>query len=111
MKEIRAIAEIAVNTKQGWNLPTFGSKKPDQFRYWAHVHFEKDATWGQQTWTLILDLDKDPVSSASQLEATVYFMSPNAPHHLLAEEAKFELVCGESHYTNGVIKRVFEVEK
>jgi hypothetical protein len=108
MKERRAIAEIAVDPQRGWVLPTFGSKKP--FRYWAHVHFEKDPMWGQRTWTLLVDLEKAPDTKASQVEATVYFMAPNAPEELLEEGAKFELVCGESHYTTGTIRRVFEVE-
>jgi hypothetical protein len=108
MKERRAIADIAVDPQRGWGLPTFGSKKP--FRYWAHVHFEKDPTWGQRTWTLLVDLDKEPEVSAGRVDAVVYFMAPNAPQELLEEGAKFELVCGESHYANGTIKRIFAVE-
>src|SRR5437867_6860804 len=105
MKERRALAEIAVDTERGWVLPTFGSNQP--FRYWAHVHFEKDPTWGQRTWTLLVDLEKRPDASDKEIQATVYFMAPNAPEELLEEGAKFELVCGESHYTKGVIERVF----
>ena len=108
MKERKALAEIAIDSQRGWMLPTFGSKKP--YRYWAHVHFEKDSTWGQRTWTLLVDLEKEPDVSVGRIEATVYFMAPNAPEELLEEGAKFELLCGESHYTKGVIKRVFEVE-
>ena|ERR1700677_4306397 len=108
MKERRANAELAVEPQRGWVLPTFGSKTP--FRYWAHVHFEKDLTWGQRTWTLLVDLEKEPDASVGEIEATVYFMAPNAPTELLQEGARFELLCGESHYTTGVIKRVFEVE-
>jgi len=110
MKLRKAIADIIVDTRKGWALPTFGSKKPSQFRYWAHAHFEKDPTWGEQTWTLLVDLEKSPDTNADHVEATVYFMSPNAPDELLEEGAKFELVCGENYYTSGVIKRVFEVE-
>jgi hypothetical protein len=91
-------------------LPTFGSKKPSRVRYWAHVHFEKDPTWGQRTWTLLIDLDNEPDANARRVEATVYFMAPNAPENLLEAGAKFELLCGESHYARGVIKAVFEVE-
>lgn len=107
MKERRALAEIAVDPKRGWVLPTFGSKP---LRYWAHAHFEKDVTWGQQTWTLLVDLDKEPDINTGHFEAKVYFMAPKAPQHVLEEGAKFELLCGENHYTHGVIKRVFEVE-
>jgi len=107
MKERRALAEIAIDPKRGWVLPAFGSKP---LRYWAHVHFEKDATWGQQTWTLLVDLDKEPEMGAGSFEATVYFMAPKAPQHLFEEGAKFELLCGENHYTHGVIKSVFEME-
>ncbi len=110
MKQRRAIPDIAVDASKGWVLPTFGSDRPSQFRYWAHVHFEKDPARGERTWTLLVDLEKSPDAFVSKAEATVYFMARNAPEHLLEEGAKFELVCGESHCTNGVIKRVFEVE-
>lgn len=111
MKQKKALAEILVDAKRGWCLPTFGSKKPDQFRYQAHVHFEKDETWGQRTWTLLVDLAKMPDIGDDSVEATVYFMIPEAPHDLLEEGAKFELLHGENQYTHGVIKRVFEAEK
>lgn len=107
MKERRAQAEIALDPSRGWILPTFGSKP---LRYWAHVHFEKDETWGQRTWTLLVDLANEPDISAGSFEATVYFMAPNAPEHLLVERAKFELLCGENRYTHGVVRRIFEVE-
>ncbi len=111
MKQKKALAEIAVDPKRGWVLPMFGSKKPDRFRYQAYAHFEKDETWGQRTWTLLVDLAKMPDAGADSVEATVYFMVPEAPHHLLEEGAKFELLHGENHYGHGVIKRVFEAEK
>lgn len=108
MKELRAIAKITVDPQAGWNLPTFGSKKP--FRYWAHVHFEKDPTWGQRTWTLLVDLDKDPAAYNGPVTATVYFMAQEAPTELLEEGARFELLCGKSHYGKGIIISLFEVE-
>lgn len=107
MKERRALAEIAVDLNRGWVLPTFGSKP---LRYWAHVHFKRDPTWGERTWTLLVDLDKEPDLSIGRFEATVYFMAPTAPQDLLEEGAEFELLCGDNHYTHGVIKRIFEVE-
>ena len=93
MKERRAVAEIVVNPSKGWTLPTFGSKKP--FRYWAHVHFEKDPTWGERTWTLLVDLDKAPGPITGNVEATVYFMSPQGPEHLLEAGAKFNCCVGK----------------
>jgi len=111
MKEYRATAQIVFDPKKGWVLPTFGSKKTNQFRYWAHVHFENDPMWGKQTWTLLIDLDKEPDLKAENFEALVYFMSPEAPQQLLEKGAKFELLCGENYYTQGFIKHVFEVEK
>ena len=104
MTETKALAEIAIDSKRGWVLPTFGSKKP--FRYWAHVHFEDDITWGERTWTLLVDLDREPDINAGSVNATVYFLAPNAPVELLKTGAKFELVCGQSFYTTGVIKRL-----
>ena len=109
MKERRAIAEIEVDADKGWNLPTFGSRKPT--RYWAHVHFEKDPMWGKKTWTFIVDLGEKSCSSGVNVDATVFFMAPDAPHNLLQVGERFELLCGESHYGRGVIKNVFEVEK
>ena len=106
MNKRTAIAEIAVQPDGGWPLPSFGSKK--QFRYWAHVHFEEDTTWGQRTWTLLVDLKSAPDATAGHVEATVYFMAPDAPEELLKEGARFELLCGASLYTTGVIRRVVE---
>jgi hypothetical protein len=60
---------------------------------------------------MIVDLEAAPDASRGHVDATVYFMAPNAPEGLIEEGAKFELVCGESHYTTGVIKRVFEFER
>jgi hypothetical protein len=57
-----------------------------------------------------VDTEKEPEVGVGQVEATVYFMAPNAPQNLLEPGAKFELLCGESHYAHGVIKRIFEVE-
>ena len=59
---------------------------------------------------MLVDLSKMPDSDARSIEATVYFMVPEAPHHLIQEGAKFELLHGENYYTYGVIKRVFETE-
>jgi hypothetical protein len=94
MKKHQAIAEIAVDPNRGWPLPRFGSKKADQFRYQARVHFEKDETWGQRTWTLLIDLSAMPDTAARSVDATVYFMSPDAPQQLPEEGAKFELLQG-----------------
>ena len=106
MRKRKAIAEIKIGPQGVWPLPTFGSNMP--FRYWAHVHFEKDPTWGQRTWTLLVDLEKAPDSTVGHVEATIYFMAPNAPEELLEEGARFELMCGKSYYTSGVIKCIVE---
>ena len=108
MKKRKALAEIAIDPNRGWVLPSaWGQKK---FHYQAHAHFEKDVTWGKGigTWTLLVDLEKIPDANASSVNATVYFMAPEAPHHLLEEGAKFELLHGENHYTQGIIKRVLD---
>ena len=102
MDERKAIARIGLDPNRGWVLPTFGSKP---LRYWAHVHFEKDPTWGQKTWTFLIDLDGPPDLTKDHFIATVHFLSPNAPHNLIESDAKFELVCGESRYTHGVIEK------
>lgn len=109
MKERRAIVEITVESHDGWTLPRFGSKTPH--RYWAHVHFENDPTWGKETWTLIVDPEQHPVDPAGPVSAKVHFFVPSAPQELIQEGAKFELLCGESHYGHGIIKKVFEIEK
>jgi len=111
MNQKKALAEIAIDTRHGWVLPSFGSKKTDRFRFQASAHFEKDNTWGHRTWTLLVDLEKMPAPDAHSAEATVYFMVPEAPHYLLEEGARFELLQGENHYTHGVIKCVFDGEE
>jgi hypothetical protein len=57
-----------------------------------------------------VDLENVPDAAASHVEAFVFFMAPDAPEELLEKGARFELLCGESHYANGVIRRVFAVE-
>ena len=109
-KGIRAIAEIAIDLKRGWVLPSgWGSKK---FHYQAWVHFEKDETWGKEmgTWTLLVDLPEKPDANATSIEAIVYFLVPEAPQHLIEEGARFELLHGQNHYAHGVIKRVLGAE-
>jgi hypothetical protein len=103
MAKRTAIAEIAIDHKRGWVLPGFGSK-PYTYQGWSH--FEKDPTWGQKTWTLIVTLSSEPDISADTFEATVNFFSPDAPHEVLEDGAKFELFMGNVHYTHGCIKRV-----
>jgi hypothetical protein len=48
------------------------------------------------------DAGRAPDVNAGQIEATVYFMAPDAPEHLIQEGAKFELVCGQSYYGKGI---------
>src|SRR5580658_216528 len=79
MKKSRAAAEITVDAEKGWTLPTFDSKKPSRFRYWAHVHFERDPAWRHRTWTLLVDLDNEANVSAGQVEATVICKAASAP--------------------------------
>ncbi len=79
MKTRKALAEIAVDQRRGWVLPSAGTRP---FRYWAWAHFQKDPTWGKKTWTLWLDFDGEPDLSREQVEATVYFFVPEAPHEL-----------------------------
>jgi hypothetical protein len=106
MTKRKALAEIAIDPKRGWILPGFGTKKPDMIRFQAWVHFEKDEAWGKQTWTLLLDMPRMPEPTALSAEATVYFLADEAPHHLLEEGAKFELLHGHNQYTHDVIKKV-----
>jgi hypothetical protein len=106
MAKRKALAEIAIDRQKGWVLPGFGSKQLDRFRYQAYAHFAEDEMWGQQTWTLLVDLEKMTDASADSVETTVYFMVPEAPQHLLEEGAEFELFMGQVHYTHGRIKRI-----
>lgn len=104
MNKRKAWAEITIDPPHEWQLPTFGSKIP--FRYWAHVHFEKDSMWGQQAWTFIVDLNGMPDPKDGVIGATVSFMAPGAPEYLIEEGATFELVCGKIHFGRGVIKKL-----
>ena len=103
MKTRKALAEIAIDRQRGWVLPGFASKP---YRYQGWVHFEKDPTWGQKTWTLLVDLAGPPDLSSDTVEATVYFFSDQAPQDVLEEGAKFELFMGQVHYTHGRIKQI-----
>ena len=106
MKLRKALAEIQIDKNSCWHLPTFGSNRP--YRYWAHGHFEGDASWDRELWTLIVDLDGPPDATAESVTATIYFMAPDAPHHLIQDGAKFELSCEDNIYTSGVVGRILE---
>jgi hypothetical protein len=103
MAERKAIAEIAIDHQRGWVLPGFGSKP---FTYQGWSHFEKDPTWGQKTWTLLVRLAGAPDLSADTFEATVWFFAKEAPHEVLEVGAKFELFMGQVHYTHGRITKI-----
>ena len=107
MAERKAIAEIVIDHQRGWVLPGFGSKP---FTYQGWSHFEKDPTWGQKTWTLLVRLDRAPDLSADTFEATVWFFAPEAPHEVLEVGAKFELFMGQVHYTHGRITKILSDE-
>jgi hypothetical protein len=51
-------------------------------------------------------LDGEPDLSRERVEATVYFVAPEAPHEVIEPGADFELFCGQVHYTHGRIKQV-----
>jgi hypothetical protein len=87
-------------------LSAFGSKNP--FLYWSHILFERDTTGELNGWTLIVELEKEPDTNADYIDATIYFMSPDVPRlNLFEVGAKFELLCGKSHFGRGVIREVF----
>ena len=104
MKTPEALAEITFD--QGWNLSFAGTA--NALRYWAHVHFENDPKWGQELWTLFVELDVPPVEGQKVFTAKVYFVAPTAPHHCLQPERKFDLCVGEVVKARGVIKSVIE---
>jgi hypothetical protein len=97
------MAEIEVDRQKGWVLPGFGSQP---FRYQSWVHFAKDPTWGQKTWTLLVALAGPLDLSADKVEATVWFVAPEAPHEVIEAGADFELFMGQVHYTRGRIKQI-----
>jgi len=99
----KAIAEIAIDHQRGWVLPGFGTKP---FTYQGWSHFEKDPTWGEKTWTLLVELAGPPDLSCDTVEATVYLFSDQAPHDVLEAGAKFELFMGQVHYTHGRITKI-----
>ena len=103
MGKPKALAEIAIDSQRGWVLPSFAGRP---FWYQGWVHFEKDPTWGEKTWTLVVVLAGPPDLSADKVEATVFFIAPEAPHEVLEEGSEFELFMGHVHYTHGRIKRI-----
>jgi hypothetical protein len=106
MNARKAIADISIDRQTGWMLPRFGNR-PHHYQAWAH--FEKDPTWSKSTWTLLVELAAEPNPSAEEVEATVYFLAPEAPHEVLEAGAGFELFMGQVHHTHGRIKRVLPV--
>ena len=103
MKTRKALADIAVDRQRGWTLPTAGTRP---FRYWAWAHFQKDPTWGKNVWTFWVELGGEPDISREQVEATVYFVAPTAPHEVIEPGADFELFIGQIHHTHGRIKQI-----
>ena len=97
-----AMAEIRF--EQGWNLTPAGTANP--LRYWSHVHFEDDPKWGQELWTLFVELDKAPEPQQQVYLAKVFFMAPKAPHHFFRPGQKFDLCVGPMVKAHGVIKEL-----
>lgn len=99
----KVLAEITF--RDGWNLTPAGTANP--FRYWSHVHFEKDSNWGKELWTLFIELERTPEPSRRVHLAKVFFMAPEAPHHLLRAGHKFALCVGPLVKAHGIIKKEF----
>jgi hypothetical protein len=95
-----AIAEIEF--AQDWNLSPAGTANP--LRYWSHVRFENDATWGQEYWTLFVEIDDPPADGQRVYEARIYFLAPTAPAQLLRVGQRFELCVGSVVNARGVVK-------
>lgn len=100
-----AIAEIQF--EQGWNLTPAGTANP--LRYWSHVHFEGDAKWGQELWTLFVDLDNPPKEDQRVYLARVFFLAPTAPTHFLRNGQRFELCVGPMVKARGIVKEASQV--
>lgn len=97
-----AIAEIRFS--QGWNLTPAGTVNP--LRYWAHVHFKDDPRWGQETWTLFVELTKAPEQQQRIYLAKIFFMAPKAPSQFLTPDQEFDLCVGSVVKAHGVVKEV-----
>ena len=107
MKTRRTLADIEIDGQRGWVLPSAGTRP---FRYWAWAHFATDPTWGQKTWTLWLDFDEQPDLAREKVTAVVYFVAPDAPHHVIEPGVDFALFCGQVHYTHGRITKILTDE-
>jgi hypothetical protein len=95
-----AKAEICFH--EGWNLTPAGRSNPNE--YWSHIHFDGDPKWGQELWTLFVELDKPPEPNQQVYLAKIFFLSPKAPSHFLRPGQKFELCIGKIVKAHGVIK-------
>jgi hypothetical protein len=97
-----AIADLQF--QNGWNLSPAGTANP--LRYWSHVHFNDDPKWGQETWTLFVELDNPPCPQQQVYRARVFFMAPMAPHHFLQVGQEFDLCVGIVVKAHGIVKEV-----
>ena len=100
MNNTKAVAEITF--EKGWNLSCAGTA--NSLCYWAHIHFENDPKWGQELWTLFVELDAPPSEGIKVYTARVYFMAPTAPHNSLQPGRKFDLCVGDVVKAHGVVK-------
>ncbi len=97
-------ARAKIRFDQGWNLTPAGTSHP--LRYWSHVHFEDDPKWGQELWTLFVELDSEPAPLQKDFTARIFFMAPTAPHVFLRIGQKFNLCVGPMVKAHGVITEV-----
>jgi hypothetical protein len=94
-------ARIQVLSDNCWSFPTAGRRSPHI--YWSLVRFERDENWERAEWTLLIELDGAPAAGQSVFDATISFVAPDAPHHLLEIGAAFELYSGKKVKAKGHI--------
>jgi hypothetical protein len=102
MNRPEAYAEISLEPNNIWNLSPAGTAHP--LRYWAHLRSENDRRREPEFWTLFVELEAPPRAEQTIYSAKVFFMAPDAPHHLLQPGWNFELSVGDIIKARGVVK-------
>lgn len=92
----RAMISWLPSDKGGRQQPPTGP------RYVTVVRFEDDPQWSQGMWSLVVEFDRVFAGGRYAL-ATIRFAMDEAPHQLLQEGNRFELLEGPRRVAKGVV--------